>query len=224
MAWFDLTTTDLAKSKDYYAKLFGWTFSPVQGTDLAAEIVARGAAIGTLRIAEESADAVSSAFRVTDIQAACKRAQGSERHWRPDSRSTCQTALARSDSSWIQRATRWVCLENADPAVALMFVIELIYKVPLAQIDEGMAAHVRFLKKHYAAGHFVASGEDPRDGGIILAVGASRSRIEAICATIPSARGLADIRVIEFRVSQRAADIQARIDARAPREARGAPR
>ena len=39
-----------------------------------------------------------------------------------------------------------------------MFVIELTYKVPLATIDAHMAAHVRFLKKYYAAGNFLLSG------------------------------------------------------------------
>ncbi len=97
-----------------------------------------------------------------------------------------------------------------------MFVIELIYKVDLAQIDAHMAAHVKFLKKYYAAGHFLVSGRKiPRDGGIILAVGTSRSQIEAIVQEDPfCSRGLADARIIEFRASQRAADIQQRIDAR----------
>ena len=49
---------------------------------------------------------------------------------------------------------------------AAMFVIELIYKVDLAQIDAHMAAHVVFLKKHYASGAFLVSGRKiPRDGG-----------------------------------------------------------
>ena len=95
----------------------------------------------------------------------------------------------------------------------MMFVIELIYKVPLAQIDRHMREHVTFLKKHYASGHFVISGRKiPRDGGIILAVGESRDRIEAIIKEDPfCARGLADFRVVEFRASQHAEDIQARI-------------
>ncbi len=98
-----------------------------------------------------------------------------------------------------------------------MFVIELIYKVALSEIDAQMAAHVRFLKKHYASGHFVVSGRKiPRDGGIILAVGDSREQIEAIVRQDPfCARGLADFRIIEFRVSQRADDIQQRIAAHA---------
>jgi uncharacterized protein YciI len=95
-----------------------------------------------------------------------------------------------------------------------MFVIELIYKAPLAEVDAHMAAHVMFLKKHYASGHFLVSGRKvPRDGGIILAVGKSREQIEAIVREDPFIKhGLADWRVIEFRPSQRADDIQARID------------
>jgi uncharacterized protein YciI len=94
-----------------------------------------------------------------------------------------------------------------------MFVIELIYKVPLAQIDRHMAAHVKFLKKYYASGHFLVSGRKiPRDGGIILAVGASLEQIQTIVQEDPfHARGLADFRIIEFRASQRAGDIDQRI-------------
>lgn len=94
-----------------------------------------------------------------------------------------------------------------------LFVIELIYTAPLAAIDAAMAAHVRFLKQHYAAGTFLVSGRKiPRDGGIILAVGESRAAIEAVMRDDPfCARGLADVRIIQFRASQRADDIQARL-------------
>jgi uncharacterized protein YciI len=93
---------------------------------------------------------------------------------------------------------------------ASMFVVELQYKVELSEIDAHMKEHMAFLKKHYAAGAFVASGRKvPRDGGIILAVGANREQVEAIMREDPfCARGLADFRVIEFRISQRADDIQ----------------
>ena len=95
-----------------------------------------------------------------------------------------------------------------------MFVIELTYKVDLAEIDAHMAAHVKFLKKYYAAGNFLVSGRKvPRDGGIIVAVGKSRQQIQAIVEEDPfSRRGLADFRIIEFRASQRAPDIQKRIE------------
>jgi uncharacterized protein YciI len=94
-----------------------------------------------------------------------------------------------------------------------MFVIELIYKADLAAIDAHMAAHVRFLKKYYAAGNFLVSGRKiPRDGGIILAVARTRKHIEAIVEEDPFCEhGLADFRIIEFRASQRADDIQKRI-------------
>jgi uncharacterized protein YciI len=96
-----------------------------------------------------------------------------------------------------------------------MFVIELVYKADLAEIDAHMTAHVRFLKKYYAAGNFLVSGRKiPRDGGIILAVGKSRQDIEAIIKEDPFySKGLADFRIIEFRASQRADDIQKRIEA-----------
>jgi uncharacterized protein YciI len=97
---------------------------------------------------------------------------------------------------------------------AVMFVIELIYTADLAQIDAHMTAHVKFLKKHYASGNFLVSGRKiPRDGGIILAVGRNRPEIEAIIREDPFVeRGLADVRIIEFRASQRADDIQRRIE------------
>ena len=95
-----------------------------------------------------------------------------------------------------------------------MFVIELVYKSSLEQIDAHMAAHVRFLKKYYAAGNFLVSGRKiPRDGGIILAVGKTRQQIEEIVKEDPFHKhGLADFRIIEFRASQKADDIQGRID------------
>ena len=94
-----------------------------------------------------------------------------------------------------------------------MFVIELTYKSDLKDIDAHMTAHVKFLKKYYAAGNFLVSGRKiPRDGGIIIAVGNSRQEIEGIVREDPFCRhGLADFRIIEFRPSQKADDIQARI-------------
>jgi uncharacterized protein YciI len=94
-----------------------------------------------------------------------------------------------------------------------VFVIELIYKSDLMKIDAHMKAHVAFLKKYYASGHFLISGRKiPRDGGIILAVGESREEIEAIANEDPFCRhGLAEARIIEFRASQRADDIEQRI-------------
>jgi uncharacterized protein YciI len=95
-----------------------------------------------------------------------------------------------------------------------MFVIELNYKADLSEIDARMKAHVAFLNKHYAAGTFLISGRKiPRDGGIILAVGKTKAEIESILSEDPFHKhGLADFRVIEFRASQRAADIPKRVE------------
>jgi uncharacterized protein YciI len=95
-----------------------------------------------------------------------------------------------------------------------VFIIELIYKADLARIDAHMRAHMAFLHEHYAAGRFLVSGRKiPRDGGIILAVGTSRREIEAIARADPFCKkGLADVRIIEFRASQRADGIEHAID------------
>ena len=94
-----------------------------------------------------------------------------------------------------------------------MFVIELIYKTDLAKVDAHMKPHMAFLRKHYAAGSFLVSGRKiPRDGGIILAVGGSREEIETIARQDPFVvAGVADVRVIEFRVSQRADDLNTKV-------------
>jgi predicted enzyme related to lactoylglutathione lyase len=77
IAWFDITTTNLSQSKDFYGKLFGWTFNSMKGSDLAAEIVAQGTAIGTLRVAEGKISGFNGVVyvQVTDIQASCKKAK-----------------------------------------------------------------------------------------------------------------------------------------------------
>ena len=100
-----------------------------------------------------------------------------------------------------------------------MFIIELTYRTPLADIDASMGDHVLFLNRYYASGNFVVSGRQiPRTGGIIVAVGETRDQIEAIAREDPFVeRGLADFRVIEFRASQRADDIEQRIAADARR-------
>ena len=76
IAWFDLTTTDLARSREFYGQLFGWQFAPVQGTDLAVEIVAGGTSIGTLRGAEGKISPFNGVVyvQVADIQASCTKA------------------------------------------------------------------------------------------------------------------------------------------------------
>jgi len=77
VAWFDITTTDLARSKEFYGKLFDWRFGPVLGTEHVAEIVAGGKAIGTLRVAEGKISTFNGVIyvQVVDAQASCDRAK-----------------------------------------------------------------------------------------------------------------------------------------------------
>jgi len=77
IAWFDLTTTDLPRSKDFYGQLFGWTFTSVQGTDQAVEIVAYGTPMGTLRVADGTISVFNGVVyvQVTDVLASCQKAK-----------------------------------------------------------------------------------------------------------------------------------------------------
>lgn len=76
IAWFDITTSNLPQSKDFYGKLFEWTFTPLEGTEYAVEIVARDKPIGTLRIAEGKISPFDGVVyvQVTDVQASCTKA------------------------------------------------------------------------------------------------------------------------------------------------------
>jgi hypothetical protein len=92
VAWFDITTTDLSKSQAFYGKLLDWAFRPVQGTNLAVEIVSGGTAIGTIRVAEGSISPFNGVVyvQVLDIQESCKKAE------RPPERRRIRRARPRS--------------------------------------------------------------------------------------------------------------------------------
>ena len=98
-----------------------------------------------------------------------------------------------------------------------MFIIELSYKADLTEIDAAMRAHMTYLRKYYASGHFLVSGRKiPRDGGVILAVAEDRAEIERIAHEDPFyTKGLVEFRIVEFRASQHAKDVQSLLDAEA---------
>ncbi|MHA7001334.1 YciI family protein [Aeromonas schubertii] len=81
-----------------------------------------------------------------------------------------------------------------------MFVVTLTYVKPIAVIDELIPAHVEWLKAHYAAGHFLASGRRvPRSGGVILANGLTREALDQVLAGDPFWQaGAAEYEVTEF--------------------------
>ncbi|MFT2014457.1 YciI family protein [Streptomyces sp. 796.1] len=81
-----------------------------------------------------------------------------------------------------------------------MFVLELTYTAPLERVDALLEDHVDWLTTHYDAGTFIASGrKEPRDGGVIIAVGADRAGIEEVVAADPfTVEGVATYRITEF--------------------------
>ncbi|MEV4945341.1 YciI family protein [Streptomyces sp. NPDC053755] len=88
-----------------------------------------------------------------------------------------------------------------------MFVLELTYTAPVERVDALLAAHIEWLDAQYAAGVFIASGrKNPRDGGVILAVGDDRARIEKIAAADPfTVEGVCAYRITEFYATKTAA-------------------
>jgi len=85
-----------------------------------------------------------------------------------------------------------------------MFIINLTYIVPLEELDQYMAAHVKYLKKYYKKDVFVASGRKvPRTGGIILALADDQKIIEKIITKDPFYKHeLAEFTITEFLTSQ----------------------
>ncbi len=110
--------------------------------------------------------------------------------------------------------------QGADPGAShvmevSMFVVLLEYVQPLTAIDAYIEEHRRFLDRHYAAGHFIASGpRRPRTGGVILAHRLTREELDLVLAEDPFRReSLAQYRVIEFSPSKSAPDLDALLTA-----------
>ena len=78
VAWFDISTSDLTRAKEFYGKLFDWTFKPVAGTDQAFEINSRGTGIGTLRSAGGAISGHNGVvyIQVANIESATDKAKG----------------------------------------------------------------------------------------------------------------------------------------------------
>jgi uncharacterized protein YciI len=91
-----------------------------------------------------------------------------------------------------------------------VFILELTYTAPLTRIDDVLPDHVEWLKSHYAAGVFVASGRKvPRDGGIILAVAPDRASLEKITSTDPFVlAGVCEYRLTQFVASTVTDDLE----------------
>src|SRR5581483_7750958 len=76
VAWFDISTKNMTQAKEFYGKLFGWTFTSL-GTEYAAEINQDGKGIGTLRAAEGKISQYNGVvyIQVTGMEAMCEKAK-----------------------------------------------------------------------------------------------------------------------------------------------------
>ena len=81
-----------------------------------------------------------------------------------------------------------------------MYIIILTYQKDLSEVEKHLEAHRAYLDKHYASGHFVASGAQvPRKGGVILCKGDSKEEILDIIAQDPfHEHRIAAYQIIEF--------------------------
>ena len=81
-----------------------------------------------------------------------------------------------------------------------MYIIILTYQKDLSEVEKHLEAHRAYLDKHYASGHFVASGAQvPRKGGVILCKAGSKEEILDIIAQDPfHEHRIATYQIIEF--------------------------
>lgn len=86
-----------------------------------------------------------------------------------------------------------------------MYIVNLTYLKPLAEIEAHLAAHREFLDAQYAREIFMASGpKNPRDGGLIVVSGRlSRAELDSLLKQDPFAQnGVASYQVTEFTATK----------------------
>jgi uncharacterized protein YciI len=81
-----------------------------------------------------------------------------------------------------------------------MFVIQLVYKTSLSEVDRYLEDHRAFLRIQYNNGTFLASGPcEPRVGGVILASGNDLEAIRNVVAQDPfHVHEIADYKITQF--------------------------
>lgn len=81
-----------------------------------------------------------------------------------------------------------------------MFIISLTYTCNLEEIDKVLSEHVKYLKKQYNKGNFIASGRKvPRTGGIILSKLENKEELKKVLNEDPfKINNLAKYEIQEF--------------------------
>jgi uncharacterized protein YciI len=80
-----------------------------------------------------------------------------------------------------------------------MVIVELIYIKPLDEVEKHLVAHRAFLQAQYDKDLLLTSGpKNPRDGGIIVAMG-SKAATQALIEADPFyVHGIAEYKLTEF--------------------------
>jgi uncharacterized protein YciI len=108
-----------------------------------------------------------------------------------------------------------------------MFMIELTFAVSLTTLHANAAAHLRFLRRHYARGIFlIARRPPPGNREIILAVAPDREQLQSLMREDPLCElGLADVRIVQLDARARAIEQRSALRRTAmPPATRSAPR
>ncbi|KJK55344.1 YciI family protein [Saccharothrix sp. ST-888] len=91
-----------------------------------------------------------------------------------------------------------------------MFILDLTYIAPIERVEAALAEHVAWLDAHYASGLFLASGRKvPREGGVIIAIGDDRAKIEEVVQSDPfMVAGVVEYAITEFVATKTAPPLE----------------
>ncbi|MCY9515458.1 YciI family protein [Paenibacillus apiarius] len=94
-----------------------------------------------------------------------------------------------------------------------MYVVELTYTKPMAEVDVHLDGHRSFLDEQYAQGKFIISGpKEPRTGGIIVVDAQTEEEARRIIEQDPFwAYGVAEYRFIAFKPTKAVEGLHSRL-------------
>ncbi|MFU9138874.1 YciI family protein [Erwinia tasmaniensis] len=87
-----------------------------------------------------------------------------------------------------------------------MFIVNLTYTRPMADIEALLDAHISWLDNYFDKGIFITAGrKEPRTGGVILVKDIDAKQLDTILAEDPFV-AVADYSVIKVNITRTAAD------------------
>lgn len=91
-----------------------------------------------------------------------------------------------------------------------MFIANLTYIKPLAEVEKYLEEHIAFLDKHFKAGKFICSGrKNPRTGGIILFNAKDEMEMKEMISQDPfNINAIASYEIIEFYPTKCASELE----------------